>query len=80
MNWLLGGEERGLVRADVRVSDLLLIYKTLHIGITSLWVLEGPPWHETGRLMKLATRLLCEGMEARDETAAARRTAPSRRR
>jgi hypothetical protein len=73
-------QERGLVRADVRVPDLLLIYKTLHLGITSLWVLEGPPWQETERVMKLAVRLLCEGMEAPDETAAAPRAPRSPRR
>jgi len=58
-------QQRGAVRKDVNIPDLIVIFKMMHLGLTSTWVLEGPPWRETNRLMKEQMRLLSEGLEAR---------------
>lgn len=57
--------ERGLVRRDVALPDLVQIFKMIHVGLTATWAMEGPPWRETGRLLKEEIRLFCKGLEAR---------------
>lgn len=57
--------ERGLLRKDVPLPGLIMIFKTIHLGLTALWAVEGPPFHMTNQMIGLEIRLFCEGLEKR---------------
>src|SRR5215469_4445251 len=45
-------ERRGLLRTDVSLPDLILIFKTIHLGLNALWAVEGPPFRMTNHVLK----------------------------
>ena len=57
--------KRGSIRADVKLADLIQIFKMIHLGLTATWVIEGPPWRHTRRLLRQEMKLFCEGLEDR---------------
>ncbi len=57
--------ERGLLRKDVPLPELIMIFKTIQLGLTALWAVEGPPFHITNQLIGQEIRLFCEGLEKR---------------
>jgi AcrR family transcriptional regulator len=56
-------DERGLLRKDIAMSDLIMIFKTIQLGLTALWAIEGPPYQMTNQLVEQKIRLFCEGLE-----------------
>jgi hypothetical protein len=58
-------QERGFIRKDIAIAELIPIFKTMHLGLTGLWAVEGPPFTATGRLLKQEIKLFCEGLEAK---------------
>jgi AcrR family transcriptional regulator len=58
-------QERGRVRADAPVDQLVLAFKTIQLGLTGLWAIEGPPWREIRRVVKRQMQWFCEGVEVR---------------
>lgn len=58
-------QERGTMRKDVRVSELIIVFKTIHLGLTALWAVEGPPFRGTEKILKQEIEILCEGLETR---------------
>lgn len=56
---------RGLIRQDLNRQDLIQLFKMLHVGLMTAWVMEGPPWRATYRLLKEQMRVFCEGIEVR---------------
>src|SRR5258708_3409454 len=58
-------QERGLMRKDVAIADLVPIFKTIHLGLTGLWAVEGPPFAATERLLKQEIKLFSEGLEVK---------------
>jgi AcrR family transcriptional regulator len=58
-------EKRGLLRADVPLPDLVLIFKTIHLGLNALWAVEGPPFRVTEQLLRQEIKLFCEGLESK---------------
>jgi AcrR family transcriptional regulator len=57
-------QERGLMRKDVEIADLVSVFKTIHLGLTGLWAIDGPPFSGTERVLKQEIKLFCEGLEA----------------
>lgn len=57
-------QRRGAIRSDLRLADLILTFKTIHLGLTALWAIEGPPFTQTARMMKQQITLFCKGLEA----------------
>jgi AcrR family transcriptional regulator len=57
-----GLQERGLMRKDVPPPELVLIFKTIHLGLTSLWAIEGPPFQFTEKTLKQEIKLFCQGL------------------
>ena len=55
--------ERGAIRRDVSVSELVLVFKTMHLGMTALWAIEGPPFTHTLQTVKREIALFCAGIE-----------------
>ena len=54
--------ERGRIRTDVSISDLIVVFKTIHLGLNALWAIEGPPFLGTEHVMKHEIRIFCEGL------------------
>jgi AcrR family transcriptional regulator len=37
-------QNRGAIRADVSIGDLTLVFNNVHLGLSALWAIEGPPF------------------------------------
>ncbi len=60
-----GLQESGLIRVDVDLPDLITVFKTIQMGLTALWAIEGPPFRGTERALQQEIRLFCQGLEAK---------------
>jgi AcrR family transcriptional regulator len=58
-----GTKERGLLRPDVAIPELMTVFKTIHMGLTALWAVEGPPFRGTEKVLRQEIKLFCEGLE-----------------
>jgi len=58
-----GLRERGLIRLDVSIAELVLAFKVLQLGVTSVWAIEGPPWKKSRELARLQVKLFCQGIQ-----------------
>jgi AcrR family transcriptional regulator len=58
-----GLQRRGLVREDMHIPDVITTFKTIHMGLTALWAVEGPPFRETMKVLKHERKLFTEGLE-----------------
>jgi len=45
------------------IADLVLSFKTLHLGLSALWTLEGPPFAAARALTRQHMLLLAKGLE-----------------
>lgn len=61
----LGLQKSGAIRADVNIPELILTFKSMQLGITGLWVIEGPPYETTERVLRQQMRLFSQGLVAR---------------
>jgi AcrR family transcriptional regulator len=61
-------QERGKVRKDMNLPDLIMAFKTIHLGITALWVVEGPPFRTTERVLRRQMKLFSQGLEVRGDS------------
>ena len=60
-----GLQARGVMRKDVQITELIPVFKTIHLGLTALWAVEGPPFRGTEMVLKQEIKLFCEGLENR---------------
>jgi AcrR family transcriptional regulator len=60
-----GIQERGLMRKDMPLAEIIHIFKTIQLGLTALWAIEGPPFHATEKTVKQEMKLFCEGLKGR---------------
>jgi len=58
-------QARGVMRKDVQIAQLIPVFKTIHLGLTALWAIEGPPFRGTEMVLKQEMKLFCEGLENR---------------
>jgi AcrR family transcriptional regulator len=58
-------QESGKLRKDVQIALLIPIFKTIHLGLTGLWAVEGPPFRGTEMVLQHEMQFFCEGLEAR---------------
>lgn len=58
-------QQRGLMRADVELATLVGSFKVMHLGLTVLWAIEGPPWSQIGHAVREQVRLCCSGIGVR---------------
>lgn len=56
-------QERGAIRGNLLLPELIQTFKTIHLGLTALWAMEGPPFHQTERALKQQVKLFCEGVK-----------------
>jgi AcrR family transcriptional regulator len=61
----VGLQERGLMRQDVNLPEMIMVFKTIHMGLSALWAIEGPPFQQTEKTLKQEMKLFCEGIGQR---------------
>lgn len=58
-------QKSGRIRNDLDLGDLIMVFKTIQLGLTALWAIEGPPFRGTEKVLKQEIKLFCEGLGAR---------------
>lgn len=58
-------KRRKLIRPGVEISKLIVAFKTMHVGLTCVWAIEGPPFKAAARILKFQMELFCKGLEAK---------------
>jgi|SRR5580698_1146498 AcrR family transcriptional regulator len=58
-------QESGRIRNDLDIGDLIVVFKTIQLGLTALWAIEGPPFRGTEKILKQEIKIFCEGLGAR---------------
>jgi AcrR family transcriptional regulator len=56
---------RRLIRRNVDIKQLIVVFKTIHMGLSCVWAIEGPPFTSTGQFVKLQMKLFSKGLEAK---------------
>jgi AcrR family transcriptional regulator len=57
---------RRLVRGDVKISSLIAAFKTIHLGLTAVWAIEGPPFLGTEQILRQEIQLFCDGIKGKN--------------
>lgn len=55
-------QARGAVSSRRGTEDLILAFKTLHLGLSALWAMEGPPFVTSRRMTRLHTETFAKGI------------------
>ena len=55
--------DRGVIRADLNLQNVIFAFKTIHLGLTALWAIEGPPFRNAERTAHQALKMFCEGIQ-----------------
>ena len=55
-------EERGQLRADIDLPQLIMSFKTMHLGLTALWAVEGPPFEQTADVVRQQMQFFTQGI------------------
>lgn len=58
-------QHRGLLRADIDLAEAVSAFVTIHLGLSALWAIEGPPFQATEQAVLRQVKFFCEGVEAR---------------
>jgi AcrR family transcriptional regulator len=56
--------ERGTIRSGLSLENVIFSFKTIHLGVTALWAVEGPPFHGTERTVQQTMKMFCQGIQA----------------
>jgi len=60
-------EKRQALRADIDVPQLILSFKTMHLGLTALWAVEGPPFAQTTHVVRQQMQFFTEGISRKEQ-------------
>lgn len=55
--------ERGSIRSDLNLENLMFSFKTVHLGLTSLWAIEGPPFRHAESTVHQTLTMFCQGIQ-----------------
>jgi AcrR family transcriptional regulator len=55
-------QQRSLLRPDIELSHLILNFKTIHLGLTALWAVEGPPFQQTTLAVRHQMQIFTDGI------------------
>lgn len=58
-------QQRRLLRSDVNVAELVVVFKTVQLGLTALWAVEDSPFPGTEFILQREMKLFCEGLKER---------------
>jgi AcrR family transcriptional regulator len=59
-----GARDRRLLRASLSAPEFIFAFKTLHLGLSAVWAIEGPPFRQTEASVRSVVRMFCQGIEA----------------
>lgn len=62
MALLSGLEKKQLLASDIDLPELMMSFKTMHLGLTALWAVEGPPFRQTKQTVRRQMKFLAEGI------------------
>lgn len=57
-------KRRRKIRANIDIPKLIVAFKTLHVGLTCLWAIEGPPFKVAAQVLEFQMELFSKGLEA----------------
>lgn len=60
-----GLQARKSIREDLTISSLIAAFKTIHLGLTAVWAVEGPPFRGTDLILRQEVQLFCEGIKGK---------------
>jgi hypothetical protein len=55
-------DRRQALRAGIDIPRLILSFKTMHLGLTALWAVEGPPFEQSTQLVRQQMQFFTEGI------------------
>ena len=55
-------QERGKLRAGIDLPQLVMSFKTMHLGLTALWAVEGPPFEQTAHVVRQQMQFFTQGI------------------
>lgn len=55
-------EKRRALRAGIDLPQLIMSFKTMHLGLTALWVVEGPPFKQTSKVVRQQMQFFTQGI------------------
>ncbi len=55
-------QQRGKLRPEVDLGQLIMSFKTMHLGLTALWAVEGPPFRQTVQTVRQQMQFFSEGI------------------
>jgi AcrR family transcriptional regulator len=56
-------KRRRRIRANIDIPKLVVAFKTIHVGITCVWAVEGPPFTGTEQILKFQMELFSKGLQ-----------------
>ena len=54
--------DRGLLRSGIDLPKLIMSFKTMHLGLTALWAVEGPPFRQTAQTVRRQMQFFSQGI------------------
>jgi len=54
--------DRGILRPGLDLPQLILSFKTMHLGLTALWAIEGPPFRQTAQTVRRQMQFFAYGI------------------
>jgi AcrR family transcriptional regulator len=58
-------QKRKLLRTGMDIPTLVGAFKVMHLGLTVVWAIEGPPWSRMDDTVREQVGLFCSGIGAR---------------
>jgi AcrR family transcriptional regulator len=58
-------KRRKEIRANIDISKLIGAFKTMHVGLTCVWAVEGPPFKITEQILKFQMEVFSKGLETK---------------
>jgi len=55
-------EERGKLRPGIDLPQLIMSFKTMHLGLTALWAVEDPPFQQTTEVVRQQMQFFTQGI------------------
>jgi AcrR family transcriptional regulator len=55
--------KRGAIRSDLDLESLIFTFKSIHLGLTALWAVEGPPFRSAEHTTLQTLKMFSQGIQ-----------------
>jgi AcrR family transcriptional regulator len=62
-----GLQQRGKLRPEIDLAQLIMSFKTMHLGLTALWAIEGPPFRQTVKTVRQQMQFFSDGIRKKTQ-------------